>query len=187
MRTALALAAFTLLGWARAQGQPIALAAPVTHFAAAELGGIRTIVRYAVARPDRTEVDYLLLGEPSADIKGAPPLAIQIEGPHGDPAILADVQGADCTLSQTAILRVGRHVVLISAVRAEDAKQVLAGALSQPGPMDVTVYRARPGGEPGESTPVFTAEPTPTRTKAVCAAAQVQQAIDAVSHRVAAR
>ena len=166
-----------VLGSQPAWAEQVVLTAPVTAFSPSGLGGIRTVVRYALPRPDRSEVDYLLLGEPSGDTADAMPTAIQVEGPHGDPVTLSDIEGADCTLARTAIVRAGNGVVLISATRADDTKQVLAGSLSQPGPMEVRVYRSRPGGEPGESSPVFTADASAARTKPVCSKAEVEQAI----------
>ncbi len=156
-------------------GEEVRVTAPVTNFAAGALGGIRTVVRYAVARPDRSEVDYLLLGEASGE--GAAPEAIQVEGVHGDPAVLADVDGADCVLARTAFVRVGKGAVVISAVRADGAQQVLGGSLSGPGAMVVRVYRSRPGGEAGESAPVFTEAAGAGRTKPVCSAAEVGRVV----------
>ncbi len=167
-----------VLGCRPIRAEQVVLTTPIAAFPHSALGGIRTVIRYAVPRPDRTEVDYLLLGEPSDNTTGAPPIDIQVEGPHGDPITLSDIEGADCTLARTAIIRAGNGVVLISATRVDDTKQVLAGSLSQPGAMDIWVYRSRAGGEPGESSPVFTAEAAPTRTKPVCLKAEVEQAVD---------
>ncbi len=173
----LVLAAALVLPCGRSLAQQVVLTTAVTDFAPGALGGIRTVVRYAVARPDRSEVDYLLLGEASGEGAGAAPEAIQVEGVHGDPAVLADVDGADCVRARAAIVGVGKGAVVISVVRADDAKQVLGGSLSGPGAMVVRVYRSRPGGEAGESAPVFTEAAGAGRTKPVCSAAEVGRVV----------
>ncbi len=182
MRIAVFAAIVSVMSCSVALAEQVTLTAPVTNFAAGALGGIRTVVRYAVARPDRSEVDYLLLGEASGEGAGAAPEAIQVEGVHGDPAVLADVDGADCVLARAAIVRVGKGAVVISVVRADNTKQVLGGSLSGPGAMAVRVYRSRPGGEAGESAPVFTEAAGAGRTKPVCSAAEVGRVVgDAVA------
>ena len=184
MRALALTAVAVLLACQPARAEQVVLTAPVTAFTPSSLGGIRTVVRYAVPRPDRSEIDYLLLGEPSGDAAGSPPTAIQVEGPHGDQATLSDIDGADCILARTAIIRSGHGVVLISATRTDSTKQVLAGSLSGPGVMDIWVYRSRAGGEPGESSPVFTADPTPARTKPMCSGADVQQAVETTAQTI---
>ena len=173
MRSVVLAAAACFLPCGHLLAEQVVLTAAVTDFAPGALGGIRTVVRYSVARPDRSEVDYLLLGEVAGEGAGAAPEAIQVEGVHGDPAVLADVDGADCVLARTAIVRVGKGVVVISVVRADGARAVLGGSLSGAGAMAVRVYRSRAGGAAGESAPVFAEMAGAGRTKPVCSAAEV--------------
>jgi hypothetical protein len=156
---------------------------PITTFGPAELGGIRTIVRYAVTRPDRNELAYLLLG--ALDNVSGAQSQIQVDGLHGDEVTLRNVDGADCTLAQSAIVRSMEEVVLIEAVRADSAKEVLAGSYSMPGMMDVHVYRRKRGGNVGQSWPLFREMDPPRRTGQVCSAPQVTQAITTIMRQVA--
>lgn len=175
----LALCAVTVLLASRsALAESVTLMGPVTTFAPSALSGIRMVVRYEVARPDRRETDTVLLGAPSGDAADALPVSVQVEGQHGDPVTLADVDGADCVLARSAIVRNGTRVLLLTAVRTFDVKQVLAGGMSRPGPMDVQVYRRHDGGDGGESSPLFKAEDAPVRTGPVCSAAEVQRVLD---------
>ena len=159
-----------------APAEQVVLAAPITQFGAGELGGIRTVLRYAVARPDREETDYLLLGESSGD--GHAPVQIQVQGPHGDDIVLSDVDGADCTLARASILRHGAEVVLLWAVRVFDAQKTMAGGNALPGPMEINMFRRHEGGDPGESSPLFRADAAPIRTGPVCSVTEVQAALD---------
>ena len=169
-----------LVGFPAFAGQ-VVLKAPISQFGPGELGGIRTIVRYGVARPDREESRYLLLGEGSGS--DAAPTQIQVQGVHGDDVVLSDVEGADCTLARTAILRRGAEVVLLWAVRSSDVKTVMAGGNALPGPMHIYAYRRHEGGN-GESSPIFEADAEPIRTAAVCSSAEVQGVIDAAARGV---
>ena len=158
-----------------ALAQPVMLTGTVTQFAPDALGGIRTIIRYAVPRPDRSETDYLLLGAPA---EGGASVAIQIEGANG-PVSLADVEGADCTLARTEILRTRRGVVLIRAARIDGVKQAMAGSLAQPGPIDIRTFYPRAGGDVGQSSPVFVADAHDVlRKEHVCTPVDMQRALD---------
>ena len=167
--------------WQVASAEPVVLAAPITQFAADALGGIRTVVRYGVARPDREESDYLLLGEESG--RDAVPTQIQVQGVHGDDVVLSDVDGADCTLARAAILRRGAKVVLLWAVRVFDVKRMMAGGNALPGAMHIYIYHRHEGGN-GESSPLFRADAEPIRTAAVCSSAEVQGVIDTAARGV---
>lgn len=158
--------------------QPVVLKAPVTNFAPNALGGILSIVRFAVARPDKHEIDYLLLGAASGEPDTSAPTAIQVEGEHGDDITLSDVYGADCVLARTAIVRMNDRVVLIRATRADDVPHVMAGSLAQPGPMNIRFYRSHPGGDAGQSSPIFVSDGRTIQTKPVCSETEISQVID---------
>jgi hypothetical protein len=149
----------------------------VSQFEPSSLGGITSIMRYEVARPDRTEVDYLLLTAPETPKGNKLPVQIQVQALHGEAASLSDVDGADCTISKAAIFRQGSQITLAEAIRVFDAQQILRGGMSQPGPMDIHIYYRREGGDAGESSPLFQEDAPPRRTGPLCLAADVRKAI----------
>lgn len=153
----------------------VALRGVVTPLAAGRLQGVGSIVRYAVARPDRREVAYVFLAKERA--AGDLPEEVQVRGAKGEPVHLTAQQGADCTLSAVEVVTppAGRGSV-VTAVRR--FSPVLSdNDYSAPGPMDIQLYRPVRGGEPGQSSYILQAIGAPTGTPPLCGAADVRRAM----------
>ena len=176
MKSIAVLATLLLLG-PHASAEQVLLKAAASTFAPSSLGGITSIMRYEVARPDRINVDYLLLASPETNTGETLPVQIQVLGLHGEEATLSDVEGADCTLSKVAIFRQGPLITLAEAVRVFNTPQFLHGGMSQPGAMYIHIYHRHDGGDAGESSPLFQEDQPPVRTGPLCLAADVQKAL----------
>ena len=144
----------------------------VTRYLAAELGGVTSIVRYAVARPDRKQVRYVFL---SATDPRALPQEAAVLGPDGVAVQLSDEDGADCTLAHVEIM-VGRKPAVVSAVRVFSPK-LEDNDQSEPAVMDIQTYRPVPGGDAGEPTVGLRARGPPGRSRPQGALADVRRAI----------
>ena len=137
-----------------------------TRFGPRQLGGVTRIVRYLVPQPDRSETDYLLLTEGGA--AASAPEAVQVIGQGGELVHLADTEGADCTLERVRI-----SVLAGGGAEVVYAARVFSGALksyviSDPAPMQVSVFRARTARDPGDSSVVFRLTGPPRRSRPVC-------------------
>lgn len=142
------------------------------------MGGLRKVVRYQEARPDRADTAIIFLGQPSP---GGIPERIEVLGSTGDQIHPVDSEGADCVLERTALIRQNGIVALIDAVRLFDRTTLQAG-YSSAAPFDLQVYRLEKSDDPAESSLVFRASGKVERTAPLCSAASVQQAIaDAAS------
>lgn len=172
---AAALAALAALGGS------VALAATpafVTRYTPAQLGGIDSVLRYTVARPDREETRFVFLSAPEA---GKLPEEVQVVDPGVELVQLSDEQGADCTLAHVEVMT-GRRAAVISAVRVFSAK-LEDNDLSAPGAMDIQLYRPRAGEDPGESRIVLRASGPPKRSAALCDLPAIRRAMLAIANK----
>ena len=138
-----------------------------------DLGGITRIFRYVVAQPDRTEIAYLFLAEPSAP--GQAPMQVQVIGKGGEELHLSDTQGADCTLEHVWIRTKkegGPEVVYAARTFSGDLK---TDSASEPAPMDVSVFRLHPGEDAGDSEVVLRLHGAIKRSRPVCRVNDVQR------------
>ena len=97
-------------------------------------------------------------------------------GPTGDQVHPVDSDGADCVLERTALIRQNGAVAFIDAVRVFDRATLQAG-YSSAAPFDLRVYRLEKGDDPTEPGLVFRASGEVERTKPLCSAASVGQAV----------
>ncbi len=137
------------------------------------MGGIRKVIRYLEARPDRTDTAIIFLGQPGP---GGVPEQVEVLGPTGDQVHPVDSEGADCVLERTALIRQSGIVAFIDAVRVFDQASMQAG-YSSAAPFDLQVYRLEKGDDPTEPSLVFKASGKVERTTPLCSAASIQQAI----------
>ncbi|WP_419808927.1 hypothetical protein [Sphingomonas sp.] len=159
---------------------PLAAAAPalLTHFAPAALGGITGLIRYTVARPDRSETRFVFLTTPTP---GGLPEEVQVVDPTLPDVQLADVEGADCTLAHVEVVT-GRRPLVISATRVPAAR-LEDNVQSSPQPMNIRLYRPRTAGDTGQSQIVLAANGAPTRTAPLCDLAAVRAAMLAATKK----
>ncbi len=129
-------------------------------------------MRYATARPDRSETRYLFL---TGGSEHGPPEEVQVVELGGAQVHLADQDGADCTLAHVEVIA-GPRPAVVSAVRvfSDDLRTM---DQSQPGAMVIQVYRPMHGRDPGESQVVLRAAKTPTRSSALCTLSEVRDAM----------
>jgi hypothetical protein len=142
-----------------------------TRFAPGELGGVIRILRYAVAQPDRSETDYVLLSQGAA---GSAPQAVQIVGTGGELIRLADVEGSDCTLDKVRISSLpggGAQIIYAERVFSGDLRRDVN---SDPAPMRISVLRAESGRNPGDSDVVFRLAGQARQSRPVCRLKDVQ-------------
>ena len=150
-----------------------------TRFGPGQLGGVTRIVRYLVPQPDRSETDYLLLTQ--GDAAASEPEAVQVIGQGGEFVHLADTEGADCTLERVRIsARAGGGAEVVYAAR------VFSGALksyviSDPASMQVSVFRAGPARDPGDSSVVFRLAGPPRQSRPVCGLKDVESEMTRLS------
>ena len=171
------LCAGCFLGAVTARTEQVTFHGALTQFAPDALGGIRSILRYDAARPDRRETAIIFLGGPARG--GELPQEIQVLGQTDDRRHLADVEGADCTLERVAVLRDPAGVSVITATRVFKISAFRGGpSQADPAPMDIQVYRLEDGGDGGESELVLRAHDPPSQTGPICKSADVQRAID---------
>ncbi len=149
------------------------------------LGGGITVLRYAVAQPDRSETALLFLAAPRTP--GAPPEQVQVVGAGGEQLQLADAQGADCTLERVWIRRARRGGPEIVYARRTFGGDLKADVASEPAPMEVDVFRLRPGAEPGDSARVLHIVGAARRTAPVCRAGDVMREMARLSPPPVAR
>ena len=159
-----------------AHGERVSVDKPLTQFAGNALGGIRTVVRYETAAPDRRDTAILFLAAPNRP--DALPMEIQVLNAIGIEQHLIDSEGADCTLAQVALFQAGKDLAVIAAIRVFDAASF---SQADPGPMDLQVYQLEHDGNAGRSAIVFRAQGKPTRSKPLCATEDVERAIDAAA------
>ena len=159
---------------------PLAAAAPalLTRFAPAALGGITGLVRYTVARPDRSETRFVFLTTPTP---GGLPEEVQVVDPTLPDARLADVEGADCTLAHVEVVT-GRQPLVIWATRVPAAR-LEDNVQSSPQPMNIRLYRPRTAGDAGQSQVLLEANGPPTRTAPLCDLADIRAAMLAAATR----
>ena len=161
----------------RAEGvERIALDRPELRFPPGALGGIRTILRYKLARPNRIVTAILFLALP--DRRETLPVAVQVQGSENDGQLLRDVEGADCTLARVGLYRTGKSIVALEAVRHGTPE---SPSYADPDVMEVRIYQLGPGSNPGDSDPMFTLQGTPTLTRPLCALKDVDAALDAAA------
>jgi hypothetical protein len=170
---------FSLLcaGWAHAER--ILLDKPLTQFSGDALGGVRTIVQYDTAVPNRHDTAILFLAAP--DRPGDLPTKIQVLNANGvEQPDLIDSEGADCTLEHVALFRTGKDVAALVATRVFDTASF---SQADPGPMEIQTYQLEVDGDgdAGRSAIVFKAQGTPTRSKPLCAIEDVNNALDAAA------
>lgn len=167
---------FSLLctGWAHAGW--IRLDKPLIEFSGDALGGIRTIVRYETAAPDRHDTAILFLAAP--DRPGDLPMKIQVLNTNGVERDLIDSEGADCTLEHVALFRAGKDVAAVVATRVFDAASF---SQANPGPMELQVYQLEADGNPGRSAIVSKAQGNPTRSKPLCTVEDVDNVLAAAA------
>jgi hypothetical protein len=167
---------FSLLctGWAHAEW--IRLDKTLTEFSSDALGGIRTIVRYETAAPDRQDTAILFLAAP--DRPKDLPTKIQVLNANGVERDLIDSEGADCTLEHVALFRANKDVAAVVATRIFDETSF---SQAGPGPMEIQVYQLEADGNPGRSAIVFKAQSHPTRSKPVCTVEDVDNALAAAA------
>ena len=167
---------FSLLcaGWAHAER--IRMDKPLSEFSADALGGIRTVVRYETAAPDRHDTAILFLAAP--DRPGDLPMKIQILNTNGVERDLIDSEGADCTIEHVALFRAGKDVAAAVATRVFDAASF---SQADPGPMEIQVYQLEADGNPGRSAIVFKAQGNPTRSKPLCTVEDVDKVLAAAA------
>lgn len=168
-----------LLPGSPADAEQVAVHGPITRFSASELGGIRSVIRSEAIRPDRREIDYLLLADPADATSDGLPEQVQVVGPHGAQQPLADIDGSDCAFQRFVMVRSGMQVALITARRIEDPGA--STGLSSPASIEIQTYRRQDGGDPGDSSPIFIADSNPHRTRPLCSAVDMGRAIDTVA------
>lgn len=174
---ALLVLPFLLVFASMAHAERIALDQPTLHFDAGALGGIRTILRYDLPAPDRSDTAILFLAAPTEP--GSLPSAVQVAGGSEDwRRPLLDSEGGDCTLARVGLYRAGRAVAVVEAVRHWTHG---GPSLADPDAMEVRVYQLGPSSLPGESNPVFRLQGAPTLTRPLCALKDVDAAIDAAA------
>ena len=149
------------------------------RLAPSQLGGVTRILRYAVAQPDRSETALLLLAEPTT--RGGAPEQVQVVGVGGEQLQLSDTQGADCTLERVWIRLAGEGGPEVVYARRTFGGDLKADVQSDPAAMEVSVFRPRPGAEPGDSAVVLRLAGPPRRTRPVCAAADVAREMKRLS------
>ncbi len=137
------------------------------------LGQVARIIRYSVAQPDRSETAFLFLSASAG--RASLPEEVQVVGGGGERLHLSDTEGADCTLEHVWIRQAesgGPEVVYAARLFSGDLK---TDVNSDPAPMAVSVFRPRPGEQPGDSAVMLKIIGPPRRTRPVCLAADVQR------------
>ena len=137
------------------------------------LGDLARIIQYSVAQPDRSETAFLFLSPPGS--RASLPEEVQVIGMGGERLQLSDTEGADCTLERVWVRQAengGPEVVYAARVFTGDLK---TDVISDPAPMTVSVFRPRPGEQPGDSALMLKIVGPPKRTRSVCLAADVQR------------
>lgn len=181
-------AAASLLAFACAMAASPSAVRPTgfdTRFGPRQLGGVTRIVRYLVPQPDREQTAYLFLaGEGTAT---SPPQEVQVIGKGGELLHLSDTQGADCALEHVRVYALpGGGAEIIYANRGFSGR-LGAFANSDPAPMEVSVFRAGPARDPGDSDVVFRLAGAPRWSRPVCGLNDVESEMSRVSAMVEQR
>jgi hypothetical protein len=160
-----------------ASAEQVPLNKPLEQFAKDALGGIRTILQYGIAEPNRSDVKIVFLEGPSSP--GGLPDEIQVLDNVGvEQPDLIESEGADCTLQHVALFREGSRVAVITATRVYDPN---FPSQAVPGPMEIQIYQLEPDGGAGRSTIVFRSRVRPIRTQPICSGIDLQDAIAAAA------
>lgn len=148
----------------------------VARLSPAMLGGVTMVLRIGVARPDRAETRYVFLT--GAATGREPPQEVQVVGPGEAPVMLADEEGADCTLSHVEIVT-GPKPAVLAATRVFEGRLGDADQ-SRPAPMEIATFRPESGGDPGESAVVLRQRMPSVRTAPLCRLADVVRTMRAL-------
>ena len=128
-------------------------------------GGVTSVLRYTVAEPDRDDTAYLFLTD--AGRAGGLPSEAPVLASDGSQVRVRESQG-DCTLA---------HVELRSTAAGQGeiiyAARTFSGDLktdvnSEPGVMQVSVFRTAPASVPGDAEVAFKMVGTPLRSAPAC-------------------
>lgn len=169
---------FFVIGFNLTYASRIPLDKSLVEFSRDTLGGIRTIVRYEIPTPDRTDIAVLFLSDPMR--AGALPMRIQILNEENvEQQQLIESEGADCILNRVALFKAGKEVAAVVATRVFTTASFTQ---AEPGPMKIQVYQLlQSDGDPGSSNIVFKAKGAEIFSKPICLVNDVDEAIDAVA------
>ena len=143
----------------------VGLQGGVTQLEPRRFGGVTSVIRYTVSEPDRDDTAYVFLTGPAR--AGGLPSEVPVLASDGSQVRVKESQG-DCTLA---------HVELRSTAAGQGeiiyAARTFSGDLktdvnSEPGVMQVSVFRTVSASQPGDPEVAFKMVGQPMRSAPAC-------------------
>lgn len=162
----------------------VALQGGVARVDPRRFGGVTSVVRYTVAEPDRDDTAYLFLT--GAKGAGALPSEAPVLASDGSQVHVRDSQG-DCTLAHVELraIKGGRgEIVYAARTFSGDLK---TDVNSEPGVMEVSVFRTAAATLPGDPEVAFKMVGRPLRSAPVCGLKDVLGEMRRLSATITAR